>query len=139
MRFDAADWDGAVQALGRAQEIAIACHVNPDGDALGSLFAAHLGLSRLGKRTYPTWGTAPLALPFGYQFLPGADTVIQPGDLPVTDTFLALDCGAADRLGTLEPNMRKAAVTVNVDHHPGNDEFGTHNIVVTDVSSTAEL
>lgn len=139
MRFDLPEWDAAVDALGRAREVAIACHVNPDGDALGSLFAAHLGLSGLGKRTYPTWGTAPVALPFGYQFLPGSDGLIQPEDLPVTDTFLALDCGAADRLGTLEPNMRKAEVVINVDHHPGNDLFGTHNLVATDVSSTAEL
>ncbi len=139
MRFDVNDWDGAVDALKKADEVALACHVNPDGDALGSLFAASLGLQQLGKRTHATWGSAPAAIPFGYQFLPGTDGLVQPRDLPVTDVFLALDCGAADRLGSLEPVMRKARVVLNVDHHPGNDDFGTYNIVVTSVSSTAEL
>ena len=139
MRFEVQDWDGAVAALRSADEVAIACHVNPDGDALGSLLAASLGLQRLGKKTYPTWGTAPTAIPFSYQFLPGVDTIVQVDDLPDTDTFLAVDCGAGDRLGDLEARARSSRTLINIDHHPGNDNFGTHNLVVTHVSSTAEL
>lgn len=139
MRFDVPDWDGAVGALRDAESVAIACHVNPDGDALGSLFAASIGLRRLGKTTYPTWGTSPAALPFSYEFLPAKDTLVQPGDVPEVDTFLAVDCGAANRLGDLEERARSAKTIINVDHHPGNDDFGTHNLVVTHVSSTAEL
>ncbi|HWC13408.1 MAG TPA: bifunctional oligoribonuclease/PAP phosphatase NrnA [Actinomycetota bacterium] len=134
-----ADWDGAIAALRAADEVAIACHVNPDGDALGSLFAASIGLTRLGKRTYPTWGSTPAAMPFSYGFLPGAATLVQPEEVPQTDTFLAVDCGAGSRLGDLEERARASKVLINVDHHPGNDDFGTHNLVVTNVSSTAEL
>jgi len=36
-------------------------------------------------------------------------------------------------------DAERAAVTINIDHHPGNDEFGTLNIVVPTASSTAEL
>lgn len=139
MRFELPDWDGAVDALRSSESVAIACHVNPDGDALGSLFAASLGLRRLGKTTYPTWGTTPAAIPFSYRFLPAVDTVIQPAELPEVDTFLAVDCGAGNRLGDLEERARSAKTVINVDHHPGNDDFGTHNLVVTHVSSTAEL
>jgi phosphoesterase RecJ-like protein len=60
-------------------------------------------------------------------------------ELPPADVFLALDCGAADRLGRLERPARASASLVNVDHHPGNDNFGTHNVVITTASSTAEL
>ena len=139
MRFEVPDWDGAVAALRDARSVAIACHVNPDGDALGSLFAASIGLERLGKKVFPTWGTSPAAIPFSYQFLPGATTIVQPADVPETDVFLAVDCGAANRLGDLEDRARVSKTVINVDHHPGNDNFGTHNIVVTHVSSTAEL
>lgn len=139
MRFDAPDWDGAVAALAAADEVAMACHVNPDGDALGSLFAASIGLERLGKKTYPTWGTTPAAPPFSYSFLPGIDRLVQPSDVPSVGTFLALDCGAGNRLGGVEELAKKSTVLINVDHHPGNDEFGTHNIVVTTASSTAEI
>jgi len=139
VRYDAPDWDGAVAALRAADEVAIACHVNPDGDALGSLFAASLGLVRLGKKTYPSWGSSPAAIPFSYRFLPGAHGLVQPDEIPETDTFLAVDCGAGNRLGDLEERAKRSATLINVDHHPGNDDFGTHNIVVTHVSSTAEL
>jgi phosphoesterase RecJ-like protein len=139
VRYDLPDWDGAVAALSEANAIAIACHVNPDGDAFGSLLAASLGLRKLGKTTYPTWGTTPAQVPASYVFLPGLDSLVQPGDLPPVDIFLALDCGAVDRLGEVEPVVARTATTVNVDHHRGNDNFGTFNLVVPTASSTAEL
>jgi bifunctional oligoribonuclease and PAP phosphatase NrnA len=139
MRYALAQWEAAVAALSDADEVAIACHVNPDGDALGSLLAASLGLRKLGKTTHPTWGSTPAHVPSSYAFLPGIDSLIQPDELPATKTFLALDCGAADRLGEAEATARKAQTTINVDHHRGNDEFGTLNLVVPTASSTAEL
>lgn len=139
MRYDLAGWDDAVTALAAADELAIACHVNPDGDALGSLLGVTLGLRQLGKTVHPSWGDEPALVPFSYRFLPSADTILQPGDVPDTTTFLAVDCGAGDRLGTLEAVARKAEVLINVDHHPGNDDFGTINLVAPAASSTAEL
>lgn len=139
MRFDCEDWDEAVQALKGADKIALACHVNPDGDALGALFASALGLRQLGKEVYPSWGTGPAEVPFSYAFLPGTDLLVQPGDVPETEVFLALDCGAGHRLASLERIAQAATTSINVDHHPGNDNFGRFNIVVTTVSSTAEI
>ena len=139
MRYDAEDWDATVDALRAADEVVIACHVNPDGDALGSLLACSLGLQQLGKKTWPTWSTSVVKVPFSYRFLPGTDALVLPSDVPDAGTFLALDCGAADRLGDLEKTALPAATVINVDHHPGNENFGTLNVVVTTASSTAEL
>ena len=139
MRYDAPEWDAAVKLLAGADAIAIACHVNPDGDALGSLLGASLGLRSLGKKTYPTWGTTPIDVPFSYSFLPGIDSLVAPGDLPTTPVFLALDCAARDRLGELEKRAFGSEHVVNIDHHAGNDAFGTLNVVVPTASSTAEL
>lgn len=139
MRYDAADWDATVEALKRADDVVIACHVNPDGDALGSLLAASLGLQQLGKKTWATFGSSEVKLPFPYRFLPGGDSLISPVDVPEASTFLAVDCGAADRLGDLEEMAKKADCLINIDHHPGNDEFGHLNVVVASASSTAEL
>jgi bifunctional oligoribonuclease and PAP phosphatase NrnA len=135
----ARDWDEAARVLKEADEVAIACHVNPDGDAIGSLLAASLGLRQVGIKTYPTWGAEPLRVPPSYTFLPATDTLMQPSEIPFTDVFLALDCGAADRLGVLEDRAKKAASLINIDHHPGNEHFGTINIVIENASSTAEL
>ncbi|MFN2588588.1 MAG: bifunctional oligoribonuclease/PAP phosphatase NrnA [Actinomycetota bacterium] len=139
MRYDNPDWDDVVALLKGATEVALACHVNPDGDAVGSLLAVSLGLRKLGARTWPSWGTDPVVMPPAYGFLPGADTLMQPREVPDVPVFVALDCGAADRLGDLEAKAKAAPVLVNVDHHPGNESFGTHNVVVTHASSTAEL
>lgn len=139
MRYDNEDWDEVVRLLKESGEVALACHVNPDGDALGALLAVSQGLRKLGARTYPSWGTTPVEMPPAYAFLPGAETLVQPADVPETPVFVALDCGAADRLGELESKAKAAPVLINVDHHPGNPDFGTHNVVVTHASSTAEL
>ena len=133
------DLEGAAQALRDARTVALACHVNPDGDALGSLLGLKLGLDALGKQTYASWGDAPVEVPPSYRFLGGAGTVVQPEAVPETDVFVALDCGGIDRLGSLEPLAKSASVSINIDHHPGNDDFATHNLVVTGASSTAEL
>jgi phosphoesterase RecJ-like protein len=139
VRYEVPDWDEAVRVLGDAPEVAIACHVNPDGDALGSVLAASLGLRKLNKKTYPSWGERPVEVPPAYSFLPGTESLLQVDDVPPADVFLALDCGAADRLGELEQVARSSRCLINIDHHPGNEGFGTLNIVVTDASSTAEL
>ena len=139
MRYGLEAWGDAVEALDRAPEVAIACHVNPDGDALGSALAASLGLRKLGKSTRVSWGDDPARVPAALGFLPGLDHLLQPAEMRSADTFLAVDCGAADRLGALEPLARTAQTLINVDHHPGNDGFGTVNIVVPTASSTAEL
>ncbi len=139
MRYELRDWDAAVEELDAAEEVAIACHVNPDGDALGSLLGAALGLAQLGKKVTASWGAEPIGVPPAYAFLPGQDLLVPPEDLPGARTFLALDCGAADRLGSLEAAAGAAGCVINVDHHPGNDNFGDLNLVAPAASSTAEL
>jgi phosphoesterase RecJ-like protein len=137
--FDLADWDDAVATLRTAKKVALGSHVNPDGDALGSLLGASLGLRKLGVDTLASWGERPLHVPAGYAFLPGVETLVEPEELPPSDVFVALDCGARDRLGELEGLAARSAHLINIDHHPGNDNFGTLNIVAPTASSTAEL
>lgn len=133
------DLDAAASALRAADGIVVACHVNPDGDALGSLLGLTLALDALGKKTYASWGDPAIEVAPSYRFLPGSDRIVDPADVPETDVFVALDCGAADRLGTLEPMAARAPISVNIDHHPGNTNFATYNLVTPGASSTAEL
>jgi bifunctional oligoribonuclease and PAP phosphatase NrnA len=139
-RYDAADWDAAVDAIKNAQTITLACHVNPDGDALGALLAMSLALRSLGKTTYPTWGSDSVVPPPSLAFMPGVDSLIQPTEVPEdADLFLALDCGASHRLGSVEKAALASNPLINIDHHPGNDGFGTLNIIVESASSTSEI
>ncbi len=133
------DWDEVVRALIAADHVAIACHVNPDGDALGSVLGAALALNKMGKTTFPSWGADALTVPFSYRFLPGAELLVPPRKVPLTGVFLALDCGSRDRLGVLEELAAESPCLINVDHHPGNESFGRLNAVFPNASSTAEL
>ncbi len=133
------DWPEGMRALREAPVIALACHVNPDGDALGSLLALSLGLRKIGKTTHASWGCDPVTVPPSYRFLPCVESLVQARDMPESEVFVALDCGAGDRLGVLEDQARKCKTLINIDHHPGNDCFGTVNLVDTEASSTAEL
>lgn len=138
-RFGLGDWDAAVARVRTADDVALACHVNPDGDALGSLLALSLGLRALGKKTYASWSAPSVELPAQYSFLPGAEALVPVAEVPASEVFVALDCGAADRLGDLEAMATAAPVLVNVDHHDGNPNFGKFNLVVPTASSTAEI
>ena len=138
--YDVADWDATVDTIKNSQRIALACHVNPDGDALGSLLGMSLALRSLGKTTYPTWGSDPVEPPPSLMFMPGVDSLVQVADIPHdTDLFIALDCGAAHRLGCLEKRAGESDPVINIDHHPGNGGFGTLNVVVETASSTSEI
>jgi phosphoesterase RecJ-like protein len=139
MRYGIEDWNEVVAALRDAPEVALATHVNPDGDALGSLLAATLGLAKLGKKVHPSLGASEDKIPASYAFLPGIDRLVGAEKVPATPAFVALDCGDVDRLGPLEDVARRSARLINIDHHPGNDSFGTLNVVVPTASSTAEL
>lgn len=139
-RYEVADWDKAVELLRTASSFGLACHIDPDGDALGSLLGAALSLERMGKKVYPSWSAPSLEVPYSYRFLPGIPLLVLPSDIPEVEAFLALDCGAGSRLGDLvTPRAEAAQVVINVDHHPGNEGFGDLNVVVPTASSTAEL
>jgi phosphoesterase RecJ-like protein len=139
MRDRATDWEATVSALRAADQVTVACHIDPDGDALGSVLALTLGLRRLGKTVHPTWGQTPPKVPAQYDFMPGADGFESPADVPVAPLFVALDCGAADRLGSLQRTAAEAKTLINIDHHRGNPDFGELNVVIADASSTAEI
>src|SRR4029078_10930711 len=82
-------------------------HENPDGDALGSLLAAKLGLDSLGKdaRVY-LYGDAPL--PPEYSFMPLKGLLR--GSPPEMDdrVLVALDCANESRLRP-DPAVRATA------------------------------
>ncbi|HVF03882.1 MAG TPA: bifunctional oligoribonuclease/PAP phosphatase NrnA [Frankiaceae bacterium] len=133
-------WDTAVGLLNAADEVALACHIGPDGDALGSTLALGLGLRALGKRVVASWGSEPFAVPAQLAFLPGLDLLVPPAEFPAAPQVLVtFDTGSVDRLGTLAANAAQAGALVVVDHHVTNTAFGTVNLLDTDAAATVLL
>jgi phosphoesterase RecJ-like protein len=113
-------------------------HENPDGDALGSLRAAKLGLESLGKdiALYLS-GDAPLPKEYGFLPLDGLTRELPPD--ATERVLVALDCANRERIGPDTGLVDQALLTVNIDHHQDNTRFGDVNVVVADASSTSEV
>ncbi|HEX2313100.1 MAG TPA: bifunctional oligoribonuclease/PAP phosphatase NrnA [Thermomonospora sp.] len=136
---DPAQWDRAVKLVETAEEVWLACHVSPDGDALGSMLAFAQALRARGKRCGASFGE-PFTVPGSLRFLPGQELLVEPGRVPdAPELMITFDAAALDRLGSLAPAARRAAELVVVDHHASNSGFGTVHLIDPSAAATAVL
>lgn len=134
------EWTRAADALRNAGEVAISCHVSPDGDAFGSMLGLGLHLESLGKKVWMSWGSAEAVVPDNYTFLPGVDKIVSPDRFPdEVEVFVAIDCGDQRRLDLLTPKFLAARTKLNIDHHVSNTNYGDINLVDHHRASSAEL
>ncbi|GAA3445084.1 phosphoesterase [Planomonospora venezuelensis] len=134
------EWDRAVELISSADEIALACHIAPDGDALGSMLAAGSALRAAGKRVAASFGDRRFEVPRLLRFLPGQELLVEPAAYPAApELMITFDAAVADRLGLLAANAGKARELIVVDHHPSNPGFGTLNLVDPAAPSTTAL
>jgi len=114
----------------------VATHINPDGDAIGSILGMGQGLLALGKKvTMFCQG----GMPEMYAFLPGApevaDRPLSPGDY---DVIALLDCHSLERAG-LDISMNRGPILAVVDHHLAEIDLPEHTLLDTGVSAAGEL
>ncbi len=126
------------QVIQQGRRFAVATHVRPDGDAVGSLLAMATMLRLLGK-TVDTYCQDPP--PSGHDFLAGIDQIHHMWNAVADyDTAILVDCGEFNRVGTvLADPLSRIPVLVNIDHHVTQDPFGNVAWVDPKASSTCEL
>lgn len=128
----------AAAAIGGAKSLVLACHVGPDGDALGSMLGLALAATAAGKEVVASFGS-PFLPPPSMSFLP-LDTLRPPDEVPETpEVMVVLDVGSADRLGELAGNAHAAGTVVVIDHHVTNEGFGDIAVVDPGAAATGEL
>jgi bifunctional oligoribonuclease and PAP phosphatase NrnA len=133
-----ADLEAVVEALRAHDRFLVTTHENPDGDALGSLLAATLGLRQLGKDAYMYLaGHAPL--PGEYMFMPLDELKREVPPEAGERVVVAVDCANESRLGPDPEILHQSPFTIDIDHHHDNTRFGAVNLIVPDASSTAEV
>ncbi len=132
------DFDAVVEAVAAHERFLVVTHENPDGDALGSMLGATLGLRALGKDALMYLAVAA-PLPAEYDFMPLGELLREPPADVGERVLLALDCANERRLGPDSSVLGSAALVLDVDHHHDNSRFGTVNLIVADASSTAEI
>ncbi len=126
-------------ALSAHERFVVTTHENPDGDALGSLFATTLALRALGKEV-EMYLHGDVPLPNEYEFM-ALDGLVR-GAAPSMEgrVLVAVDCANESRLGPDPAAIIDAAeLVVNIDHHHDNSLFGGVNLIVAEASSTGEI
>lgn len=126
-----------IHQIRRSNHILVASHSDPDGDALGSLIALGLALTKIGKKT--TLYNAS-AIPAVYKFLPSVERVVHHLKKAGTyDMAIVLDCGDISRVGEGSGTVEKTPCVVNIDHHVSNTAFGDIQWVDTEACATSEI
>jgi phosphoesterase RecJ-like protein len=136
-----ADWNAATKVLldlSPDARVLLICHVNPDGDALGSMLGFALGLRQLGMRQVQATFPGPPELPEPLRGLPGAELLV-PADVacPAPDLVICFDAASAGRLGELAGRLDSAGTSLVLDHHASNTRFGQVRLVDPTAAATA--
>lgn len=119
-----------------ASSVGLICHVNPDGDTIGSALALHLALRGLGKETRLYCKDA---VPPHMRMMEGADCFSSdPSCLAETEILATIDCGDTGRMGDSTSYMAGKETVINIDHHGTNPLYGTVNLV-RECGATAEI
>ena len=116
------------------ERFVVTSHARPDGDAIGSSLALAYALRALGKTARVVLRDAPpppmLEFP-GVADIEVTARVDDPGDAVVV-----MECGALDRTGI---EGLAGGFVINIDHHPGNTEYGALNWLDLSAAACGEM
>ncbi len=123
--------------LHRASRVAIAAHVRPDGDAIGSVLGLALSLRAAGKTVLPMLEDP---VPGNLAFLPHSAEITTPPETLEADLVVALDTATRERLGArCVAAFDQVPDCLNLDHHGTNPGYGTLNHIDSSVPATGQL
>lgn len=131
--------------LNRSDNILLMCHINPDGDAIGSMLALYSFLTSKGKKVemispnylqeFLTWMKDSERINIFIRDRKKCLRYIEEADL-----IIMLDFNQSNRLGEAEkPVLKSSALKIVIDHHLDSDAF--YDLIISDAdrSSTAEI
>ena len=125
--------------LKNVKSAAIAGHVRPDGDCVGSCMALYLYI----REYFPQVEVLDVYLeefPESFYFIKGTEQVKHSCQADMAyDRMFCLDAGEAARLGAAVKYLQTAGKSICVDHHISNVGYADVNNIVPDASSTSEL
>lgn len=134
------NYKAAKKLIDGARRILISGHISPDGDSLGSMIALARLLKNAGHEAYATADVNALGKP---GFLEGVDELIPIRKLRRQrpfDLFIAVDCGAFERMPAEVRPVAEKLPKICIDHHITNSGgFAEVSIVDPSASSTGEI
>lgn len=124
------------ELVDNAETIAIASHINPDGDNLGSTLALRKSLELYGKNVELLGNDT---IDDYLHFLPEKENYKE-ASREAYDLFMILDCSEFDRIGdSLTPIAKASKNTLVIDHHVGGGIDTDLNLIYDTAPATCEL
>lgn len=111
-------------------------HVNPDGDALGSLLGLALGLEQMQIRVFTV---SVDSVPAIYRFLPGAERIAAQLPAQPVPLAIAVDADGMGRLGRFAHKLERGCTLIDIDHHATEKAFGDLQWVDPKAAATGEM
>lgn len=133
------------EQLAGKNRVVIVSHLNPDGDAIGSMMALYHYLIQLKQQITII---SPTAVPDYLSWVPCSDKIIDAEEktdeafsaVDKADLIFCLDFGVLSRAKILEGKIATArAGIINIDHHADYQNFAHYNFRDISASSTCEL
>ncbi len=121
--------------INHASDIAIYCHTNPDGDAIGSMLALFFALKSKGKDVCCYCDTP---IPQKYFCMAGSDVITFP-EKRTHELAICVDCSELDRLGKCMKSFLSCKSQIAIDHHKTFSRFAPLCLVDTTTCSCAEV
>ena len=133
------NYKAACALIEKSKRILVSGHLSPDGDSLGSMIAMARMLNNAG---HAAAATADLNALGKLGFLRGTEELIPVRKLKRQkfDLFIAVDCGALDRLPPEVRPIAEKLPVVCLDHHvTSTGEFAKASIIDPEASSAGEI
>lgn len=125
--------------INNAKSVAIAGHIRPDGDCIGSCMALYHYI----RDNYPSVDLKVYLEEISTKFfyIKDASEVIlhEVPENEAPDLFISIDCGDKERLGFAAVLLNKAKTSLNIDHHISNTKFAKENWVRSDAAAACEI
>lgn len=125
--------------INNAKSVAIAGHIRPDGDCIGSCMALYHYI----RDNYPSVDLKVYLEEISTKFfyIKDASEVIlhEVSENEAPDLFISIDCGDKERLGFAAVLLNKAKTSLNIDHHISNTKFAKENWVRSDAAAACEI
>ncbi len=130
-------FEKCTRLLWNAKNIALFCHIRPDGDTMGAALGLKTAFLKVGKKIDIYCDDE---IPKKFEKLGFCDTfnthLIK--DVKEYDLLVAIDCGDLGRVGEFGRLFYKRANTLTIDHHTGHEDFSNYTYVES-CSSTCEI
>lgn len=112
-----------IEEIEKSNNIILLCHINPDGDAIGSTISLYHALKYLNKDVDMIIKEAPSR----FSFIEGFSD-IKTSPLRDYDLAIVVDTATKERVG-YRKILDKSRKIINIDHHLSNSKYGSINYI----------